>query len=334
MNLNYSKFFALQIFALLSILGGMSSLGVKDVRAQIANDIYIDVIPQNPTPGEEVSVKLSSYLVNLDSALITWYENNKKISSGIGLKSYSTKTPSTGSDASVTVQVVTADDDVTLPVVIRPSVMVLLWEADSSYVPPFYRGKALLTSDSPVKIVALPEIRQGSVYVSPKNMTYSWRKDYTNDQGASGYGKNYFTYTSDYLDPASFIEVSATTVDGSRTSTGSANIGTFQPKVVFYKNDEVLGPMFENALKSGHKIVDKEIVFAAPYFISAEDIRIPRLDWFWYINNERIANQSFQQNIIPLQVESGVSGTSTLRLLIEHKDKLTQTASGEINFEF
>jgi len=33
--------------------------------------------------------------------------------------------------------------------------MVLLWQADDSYVPPFYEGKALPSPNSEIKVVAM-----------------------------------------------------------------------------------------------------------------------------------------------------------------------------------
>ncbi len=66
--------------------------------------------------------------------------------------------------------------------------MVLLWQADDSYVPPFYKGKAMPSAESSIKVVALPEIRNGSTIVSVQNMTYSWQKDYNKDVNDSGYG--------------------------------------------------------------------------------------------------------------------------------------------------
>ncbi len=167
----------------------------------------------------------------------------------------------------------TSEGTIDTKVVIRPSVMVILWQADDSYVPPFYRGKALPAPDTSIKIVAMPEIKTGSTYLNPKNMTYSWRKDFTNDEGASGYGKNFFSYVSDYLDPSNYIEVNAVTIDQKYSSTSNVTVGTFQPKLLFYRNDENLGTMFENALMDGYKIINKEIIFAAPYFISPKDIR-------------------------------------------------------------
>ena len=309
------------------------SFGVN-THAQSVSEISINVIPENPAPGESVTINLNSYTMDLNSLKITWLISGKNVLSGIGNKSYTVTAPTAGSETTVTIQVASGETGLETKVVIRPSVMVVLWQADDSYVPPFYKGKALPTPDSTIKIVAMPEVKVGSTYLDPKNMTYSWRKDFTNDPDASGYGKNYFSYVSDYLDASNFIEVNATTVDQKYSSTASTTVGTFQPELVFYRNNENTGTEFEHTITDGHKIINKEILFAAPYFISPKDIRNPRLVWTWSINGTRVFTEGFQKNLLPLQVESGVSGSSKLKLEIENMDKVFQTATKELNLTF
>ena len=302
----------------------------SNAQAQSSSDILVDVIPANPNPGESVTINLNSYSLDINSSSITWLVNGKSVQSGIGKKSYTLTAGSAGSETTVTIKLA----DLETKIIIKPSVMVVLWQADDSYVPPFYKGKALPARDSTVKIVAMPEIKVGSTYLNPKNMTYSWRKDFTNDEEASGYGKNSFSYVSDYLDASNYIEVNATTTDQKYSSTSNTTVGTFAPKIVFYRNEENLGTRFETAVTDGHSIVDKEILFAAPFFISPKDIRNPRLVWTWSINGGSISNQGLHKNLLPLQVQSGVSGTSTVKLDIENMDKVFQTASSEINVQF
>ncbi len=309
------------------------SLGFK-VSAQTANDILVNVSPENPAPGESTNINLDSYSLNLDASKITWKVGGKVVLTGFGKKSYTLTAPNAGAETAVTISVTSGTTSVETKVIIKPTVTVMLWQADDSYVPPFYKGKALPTPDSSIKIVAIPEIKTGANFVNPKNMTYSWRKDFTNDQEASGYGRDSFSYIGDYLDSSNFIEVNATTIDQKYSATASATIPTFQPKLIFYKNNANLGTVFEEAIADGYNIKDKEIIFAAPYFIAPKDIRIPRLVWTWSINGEAIPTDILQKNLLPLQVQSGVSGSSTVKLEIENMDKIFQTASKEINFTF
>lgn len=339
MNLEFPKKYLTTILVvLLFIVSGIfnpeKSLAQLDQSISTPEDIIVDISPQNPAPGETVIINLNSYTVDVNSSKIDWVVNGKNILSGIGKKTYSVVAPAAGSKIDINITVVSGLNIIKTNLVIKPTITVMLWEADDSYVPPFYKGKALPVADSKIRVVVMPEIKTSSGYINPKNMTYSWRQDYTNDQEASGYGKNSFSYISDYLDTSNLIEVSASTTDQAYTTSGSLNIGTYQPKLVFYLNDENIGTRFERSLGSEHTIKDKAILFAAPYFIAPKDIRNPRLVWYWSINGQTIPTEILRKNLLPIQARGGVSGTSLVKLEIENLDKIFQTASGAININF
>ena len=305
-----------------------------ETKAASSIGILVNLVPENPAPGESVSITLSSYSNNLDSVLISWFVNGKKASSGIGQKSFSLSAPKAGEETNVIATTSFPDGAIDTKIIIRPTVMALLFQAEDSYVPPFYKGKAMPSPDSLVKVVALPEIKSGSNLVNPNNMTYAWKKDYTNNPNGSGYGKNSFTYVNDYLEDLNNIGVTASTIDQKYSSTGSLDIGMAKPKIVFYKNDTNLGTLWEQALSNGHKIVGSEILVAAPYFISPSDLRIPTLTWNWFINDESVIAPVLRKNTMPLQVQNGASGTSKIRLEVNNTEKIFENAIKEINVEF
>jgi hypothetical protein len=270
----------------------------------------------------------------LDSVLITWTVNGRSVSSKIGMKSFSVVAPAAGAETRVVATVALPDGSIDKVITIRPTVMALLWQATDSYVPPFYKGKAMPTPDSEVKVVAMPEIKSGSQTVSSKNMVYTWKKDYTNDAGASGYGKNSYTYVNDYLEDSNNISVVATTTDQKYSSQASIDVRTYLPKILFYKNDLAFGTLWEKALANGHRIDGEEILEAAPYFISPGDIRIPSLIWSWSINDEYVAVDGVRKNILPLKAQAGASGTSKIKLEINNRYKIFANATGSLNLEF
>jgi hypothetical protein len=325
------KSLSLYLIAVFIISGIILPLRAK---ANSSSSILVNVAPENPAPNENTNITLNSYADNLNSVLITWSVNGKNSLSGVGQKSFSLNAGVAGSAITVVATVALPDGTVNTKIIIRPSEMVLLWQANDSYVPPFYKGKALPTPDSEVKVVALPEIKVGSKIVDPKNMVYTWKQDYANAQENSGYGKNSFIYTNDYLENSNNIRVTASTIDQKYSSKASIDIRTAQPKILFYKNDANLGTIWEKALENGHKILGDEIVEAAPYFISPEDIRIPTLTWNWSINDNPVNILSFRKNLIPIQVQTGISGTSKLKLEINNSDKIFINASKEITVEF
>ena len=303
-------------------------------NAQSSSSISVSMVPPNPAPYENTSITLSSYVYNLDSVLISWSVNGKTIASGTGKKSLFTIAPAAGKETNVVATISLPDGTIETKVTMRPSVMVLLWQANDSHVPPFYKGKALPTPDSEVKVVAMPEIRTSSGLANSKNMTYAWKKDYTNNVDGSGYGKNFFLYINDYLDDSNNISVTALTLDQKYSNQANINIGITQPKILFYKKDNNIGTIWSKMLTDLYKIQGPEIVEAVPYFISPKELQHPALVWNWSINDNIVNTQDLKKNLMPLQAQSGVSGTSKLRLEIENRDKIFQTTSKEISIEF
>lgn len=310
-------------------------LGVPEKALAVsATDILLTSVPENPNPHEEVSLTLSTYSLNLDSLLITWLVNGKSVLSGVGKKSFSIESGALGVTTQIEVVIGTVNGELRKRLNIKPAVMTLLWQANDAYVPPFYKGKALLTEGSDVKIVAMPEIKSGNGTINPKNLTYSWKKDYTNDPDGSGYGKNSFVFMSDFLEPVSSVSVVASTLDQSASAEASITTSASEPEITFYKKDAVFGVDWNNALEDGHTIDQSMVLVAAPYYISPKEFNYPIWVFRWYIDEEMQEIRNYNKNMMPLTVQEGISGASTLRLDIENTDKLFQTASKSITIGF
>ncbi len=296
--------------------------------------IFMKISPENPAPGENVNISLSSYTANLDTVLIMWSLNGSTTSSGNGKKTFSTRVGEVGSTTSIVATIFLPDGEIEKRVTLRPSSLTLLWQAHDSYTPPFYRGKALPGADTDIKVVAMPELQNTINYTSHKNLTYEWKKDYNNDQEASGYGNNYIIYTNDYLERVNTIGVTATTIDQKYSSSGQVSIPSFKPKLSFYRVDSKLGTLFNKEISGTHFINEQDVIRAVPYFMSPKNIQVPTLVFRWYINDNLMNISNLYKTKIPLKVGEGISGKSKLRLEIEDSTRIFQTASKEINVEF
>jgi hypothetical protein len=324
------KFLLPYLIAVLVISGVLLPSTAKAAES----DIFVNISPENPAPGENTNITLSSYLYDLNSVLISWKVDGKNSLSEIGQKTFSVNAPSAGKETTVLADIDLPDGVIEKKIIIRPTALVLLWQADDSYVPPFYKGKALPTPESEIKVVAMPEIKNGGSEVDPQSLLYTWQEDYNNQPDSSGYGKNYFIYSGDYLDSTNTISVTASTLDQKYSADANLNITTTQPKILFYSQDPDLGTLWENALKDGHKIQGSETIEAAPYFISPKDIRIPLLTWNWSINDNSVNVPNYAENLLPIQTQAGVSGTSKIDLTINNSYKIFESASQEINVSF
>lgn len=331
MSLKYPKFFLISSLILFSM--AFFALPHKTL-AITESSITVSVTPGNYAPSENVDIALSSFSANLDTVTISWFVNGRSVLSGIGKKSFSITSGAAGSETIVLARIALPDDEIQKTISIRPNVMVLLWQANDSYVPPFYKGKAMPTLESEIKVVAMPEIRTGGGMVDSKNMTYSWKRDYNNEVEGSGYGKNSFVYTSDYLENLNNIEVTASTTDQQYSSKANISVVATSPEISFYKKDNDAGIIWEHTLLNGHFIRDGEIIVAIPYFISPKDYRRPELVFNWFINDTLVGIQNLRKNLIPLRVPEGTSGVSKLRLEIENRDKIFQAVSKEIELQF
>ncbi|KKQ28022.1 MAG: hypothetical protein US41_C0011G0015, partial [Parcubacteria group bacterium GW2011_GWB1_37_13] len=216
MRLKFSLLCLIITFALFGIISTLK------IYAAPSSGILVNVVPSNPAPRENTNITLKSYENNLDSVLIIWSVDGKKVSSGIGKKSFSVNAPDAGSETTVVATISLPEGAIETKIIVKPVVMVLLWQANDSYVPPFYKGKALPAPDSEVKVVAMPEVKSN---ILPQNMTYYWKKDYTNNVDGSGYGKNFFLYTNDYLENSNNISVTASTIDQKYSFDANINIG-------------------------------------------------------------------------------------------------------------
>jgi len=298
------------------------------------SSILVEIIPNNPAPNEEVRLNLSSYVSNLNTVTIEWFINGKKVNSGIGVKTLSTTAGEEGSKTTIIAKIMLPDGEINKQIVLAPSAMTLLWQANDSYTPPFYKGKAFPTIESEIKVVAMPESKGTGGTSNSKNLAYEWQRNYENELSASGYGKNYFTFVSDYFDNSNTISVSASSIDQSYSSRAETTITTVSPKLVFYPSNKDLGIAWWQAITDGYKVTGEEVVVAAPYFISPADINIPLLNWNWSINGNRVGITTVAENMLPIKAQPGTSGRSKIRLDITSNYKIFQNVGKEINVEF
>lgn len=326
LNIKFKYFFGLML--------ALSLLFTQTAEAVSVHSIYIDAIPMNPKPGESVTVSVSSFAANLDIVNISWFLNDSLVLSGIGKKSYTLNAGSSGTRNKVSAKIFLPDGEVEKTIFLSPSNMTLLWEAKDSYVPPFYKGKAMPSIGSPVKVVAMPEIKSGNSTINPKNISYSWKLNYDNEQTASGYGKNYFIYTGDILDKSNVVSVDALTLDQRNSAFQEITIGSVTPEIVFYNRNNDLGTIWDNALLDNAFIKGQAIIVASPYFVSPENTDRPELFWKWYINNDMVLPKTYRKDMMPVEVTGGESGTSKIRLELENTAKFLPTFNKEILISF
>ncbi|MFA4975590.1 MAG: hypothetical protein WC839_02295 [Candidatus Paceibacterota bacterium] len=305
-------------------------------NAQVRDtDIVLTITPEYPSPNQDVNATLNSYSVDLNKANITWLINNEEKTNGIGKKSFSFKITNSNSSTILSAIINTVDgQNISKSITISSTDIDMLWEAYDTYVPPFYKGKALAPSQGYFKIVAMPSIMGQTEKTNMRNLSYTWKKDSSVQTGSSGWGKNYLIFRNSYLDRENTAEVIVSDILGKTNTYGKVTLNTTNPKILFYKNNPSLGVGWETALTDGFTINSNgETIIAEPYFFSPKDINYSGLTFDWFLNGTKTETPN-PKNILSIKPDTGQSGEAIIKIIINNTETLFQSMTKQINASF
>lgn len=304
------------------------SVGAVEMFSANQNDLSIYSSPKHPKPNESVEIFIESYTTNLDQATMTWSINGKTERRGAGIKSVVVPAGPIGIKKSITVLVATKEGRVfEQSISINPSEVEILWESDT-YTPPFYKGKALYSSDADLSLLAVP-ISKGT---NPANLVYTWKKDGTLLPNLSGFGKQFITIKTQFqIDPVK-MEVEVSSGDGSYSARGEIVIPPTQPKVLVYENRPLSGFRFDKAVGSQQGLIENEVSFVGiPYFFSAAKRNVENLFFSWTMNGASVVPSEKDKATLILRHESGVTGSSQIGLSVENRNGSLQRSTKEFS---
>lgn len=326
------KFLILSILAVFILPITSSSQISIDVPFSLSNELGVEIIPNYPKPNEEVSVNLSLYTGDLNSADIAWYENNKLVLSGKGETSFSFKTRGVGEEIKIEIKIKLLNGSAfSKSFTINPAGVYLVWEANS-YVPPFYKGKALHPRQGSLKVVAMPEFVKNGKRVPAKNLVYEWSNGINVLQNQSGYGKNVLVLNGSILGRAEDIEVLVTDPVNNLVAQSFVDIAPIAPEIVFYENNLYYGHIFDIAIKNSWDLKSEEVqILAAPYYFTNENNN--SLQYSWRLNSQSVPNLAGSRTAVFRKPE-GESGQSSISLQIENIERILQQADRGLTINF
>lgn len=264
----------------------------------------IEATPKNPRAYENVFLTINSSFVDTSRAEITWSLDGKIILKGIGAESLQFKTGASGKLNKIGVVIKTLDGKIIYKdLVISPSDVDLLWEA-YTYTPPFYKGKALDTQESLIKIVAIPQMLDKNGNRLPvEDLVYKWKTKGELRTEASGFGKNILVFRNDIVPVKENIEVEVSSVDNSSTANESLILTITDTKPIIYENNPLLGILFNKALLNTVYMGDSEMRLSVfPFFFSAL-LDEQKATYSWKMNgvmlNTNDANVVFIKPVVP-----------------------------------
>lgn len=276
-------------------------------------DLSLEIFPQHPAPGDVVRVVAQSTLIPLSEATITWYVDGKKVSE-TGSSEKELTAGSLGSETVVTVSARSGNDAAEASVRIRPTEMDLLWESDS-YVPPFFRGRALPSAGTTLKMEAVPRFKlKSGAFVSPGTIIFTWKRNGYVIEKVSGRGRSRAVIPAPGLFGTDTISVEARTMDGTLAGESSTVIRSVEPRLLLYENHPLFGIKYHAAFGTQSFVDATEVTLAAtPYY--ADTPTPDALTYEWKVNGQPIGIDPEKPSALTLNA-AGSSGIALIDLAL------------------
>lgn len=319
---------ALFCFLTLSVVAEAQIIG----QFNLSNELNVELSPEYPGPNQEVRASLTMYTEDLDAATISWYQDGKLLLSGKGETRGSFTTKAAGEETTIEIRITLLNGtSFSKSLTLAPASVDLIWEADS-YVPPFYKGKALHPQQGTLKIVAMPEFVRNGVRVSPQNLVYKWSNTVESYQSQSGYGKNVLVLKGSRLGRSESIRVEVSDPNSNLLARSTITIAPVQPEVIFYEKSPYYGHLFDTALNGTFSLKAEEVqVLAVPYFFSNEESGF--LQYKWRLNSQSAPALTGSRAAVFKKPEEE-SGRSSISLSVESANHILQQASQSLMVNF
>lgn len=299
---------------------------------QIASrGLAITLTPEFPKAFDEVRILIDSSTINLDSSTITWKADGRTILRGSGEKSTSILVGDYGKTTSVQVVIDTGSDIIVRDIPITPNYIDLIWQANT-YTPSFYKGKALFTSESSIKIVAVPHIIQNGKLLNDQELYFQWIQN--NGIVLSGIGKNVFSYDHFFIKKSDTIAVQISLPNGNVLAKNQLVMNTDRPKIMLYEEDPLLGTLSQKAILDKNILERKETVIKVfPFFFSINTPSDRKLEYQWFINNTELTDGTREKIIFRIEDDSK-KGSSVANLRVTDTKKQVQSENRTLSFTF
>ncbi len=301
-------------------------------KSAIGGYLDVKVNPSIPRPNVPVTITVESYLTDLYKANLSWSMNGVVMLRGTGKTSFTFQNGPSGQSTNVSLSIITnKGESVQKNFSFTPVGVTIMWEADT-YTPPFYKGKALISPQAGVRIVAIPDITNADNPLGSGNLVYSWKKNDLEDMNASGYGKNFFSFTTPPPLTNTKITLDVSAIDDSARSEMQIYLPQTRPLIVFYEKDPLLGVLYNKPFGEETMLSKKELSLdAAPYFFSNERGEMQTIKYAWSINGKSAQNYG---RTITLRNDAGVKGESLVSLAMRGATQTFQSANKSLRIKF
>ncbi len=303
------------------LLAGAGLLGLVTIgRAQTPGSLLsaaVELTPALPQPSSEVRAKVISFSFDVERASILWTLNGRRLLEGRGAKELAFEVGPVGSLNELEVTISPQEGGfIEKRVEIRPQGVDLLIEPES-FTPPWYKGAAVASPGSRIRVIAIPNFIFARSRLDPKTLIYNWRIGDVAKGDLSGRGKQSLALRAPAVSGAN----TAVTVKVSSPQGDLAEAQTFitasPPEILSYERAPLEGLRVSEAL--GIKTISAGAnleIQAVPFFMNFSSLDDLKFDWSF--NGTRVAPNPREPDVFLIKSAPESGGDVTLDLLVNN----------------
>jgi len=292
--------------------------------------VIAKITPESPGANTDVEIVLQSFSIDLDDAVIAWYEDGVKKIEGPARKTYTFRTGQAGKSMRVAVTITWGTIIAEKVFVVNPADVDLVWEA-STYTPAIYKGKAPISPGSTVLITAIPSfVSEAGGKLPASDLVYTWERDFSTLHSQSGKGKRTLAIEMKGRSETT-VKLSVREASGALSASNKIILRPTNPVLRFYEEHPLLGTKYERALGPNFVLRSEENTLRTePYgmYSSGEPLM-----YKWLVDGRDAIEHQESRNLITVRKEKESKGRSTLSLTVSNPSKFL-TVLGQLIVSF
>ncbi len=317
------------LIACFSILSFVASPALAQFNADSlsGNNLTIELQPEFPRPGEQVTATINDYSGGVYGSSIAWFLNGQAVPDATNQRQTTITADQDGQAQKVEVVLTKPGGSKSiLSATINPVYLDIVIEPQT-HVPDFYQGRALPSLGSTVNATAL---------ISGKgfrdtDLMYTWRLEQTVLQGGPIRGTNQVSFVTP-MGQSFILSLQVTELDGTVVARRAILIPSVTPEIHFYEVSSLFG-MSKRALDSSLPIIGNSVmVKAEPYNLDSRVYNDPAIHE-WKINRSVTSNSGGNPYEVTLE-RVGSSGLSNLEFHVRDTKQVLQGAKDDIDINF
>ncbi len=303
----------LQLAALTLIL---SVTGVAHAQSVLPGaSLY--AVPPTPSPGTQVTITATGFSFDRETLRFDWTINGKVLPelSGVGKYSVTVNAGAVGEDINVRARVSDGGSTVGTLAINVPIADLSLVQFAETYVPKWYKGRALPIPGSTVTIVAMPEIEIGGRLAKPENLFYSWSVD-NREEVQKGVGAQTLRLALAATGRKEYrVRVRVEDVARTIKKEGMVFIRPTTPRAVLYAHTPLGGIEYRNALST--LVSSRRGLFdfiVEPFFFSIAAKNA--LSYGWSVANEPSEGNPKNPDLLTIDVDPKSAGEAEINVTV------------------